>query len=121
MGYPQNVTLYQIFSWIRDVNKRLSELFKCKENNRDHRRTMKMSQSVTNVIVWEWMNEFGRWRPYEPNVTQFIENSYQTNSNQVNLGAADSALSSYSIDFITTCQIRLGTGYSIYLLRTVPC
>jgi deltex-like protein len=82
---------------------------------------MKMSQSVTNVIVWEWMNEFGRWRPYEPNVTQFIENSYQSNSNQVNLGAADSALSSYSIDFITTCQIRLGTGYSIYLLRTVPC
>jgi hypothetical protein len=33
MRYPQNVTLYQIFSWIRDVNKRLSELFKCKENN----------------------------------------------------------------------------------------
>ncbi|CAC5381940.1 E3 ubiquitin-protein ligase DTX4 [Mytilus coruscus] len=71
---------------------------------------MKMSQSSTNVIVWEWMNEFGRWRPYEPNVTQYIENAYQNNSNQVNLSAADSSLSSYAIDFVTTCQIRLGTG-----------
>lgn len=73
---------------------------------------MKLSQSSTNVVVWEWMNEFGRWRPYAPHVTQFIENSYVTgpHNQQVNLGSADSSLSSYAVDFVTTCQIRLGTG-----------
>ncbi|XP_060064588.1 E3 ubiquitin-protein ligase DTX4-like [Ylistrum balloti] len=67
------------------------------------------SSATDSVIVWEWMNEYGRWKPYMPHVTQYIE-SNKSQATTLNLGVIDGMLNMYSIDFIAMCQIRLGTG-----------
>ncbi|KAK3083968.1 hypothetical protein FSP39_006082 [Pinctada imbricata] len=63
------------------------------------------------VIVWEWMNEFGNWRPYDPHVSDFLEDKFKNQpQNPVSLGHVDKSLVVYSADFTTMCQIRYGTG-----------
>uniref|UniRef100_K1Q1B7 E3 ubiquitin-protein ligase n=1 Tax=Magallana gigas TaxID=29159 RepID=K1Q1B7_MAGGI len=70
-----------------------------------------MTASSKSVVVWEWMNEYGRWRPYESHIANFIESSHRKNpSVQVNLGKVAPNMGIYSIDFLTMCQIRFGTG-----------
>ncbi|XP_062595606.1 E3 ubiquitin-protein ligase DTX1-like [Saccostrea cucullata] len=70
-----------------------------------------MTSSVKSVVVWEWMNEYGRWRPYDPHIANFIESSYRKSpSVQVNLGNVTPNMGIYSIDFLTMCQVRFGTG-----------
>lgn len=72
---------------------------------------MNMTASSKSVVVWEWMNEYGRWRPYESHIANFIESSHRKNpSVQVNLGKVAPNMGIYSIDFLTMCQIRFGTG-----------
>lgn len=73
-----------------------------------------MTAPSKSVVVWEWMNEYGRWRPYEPQIANFIETSHRKNpSVQVNLGKVAPHMGIYSIDFLTMCQIRFGTGSAI--------
>ncbi|KAJ8312025.1 hypothetical protein KUTeg_009398 [Tegillarca granosa] len=80
---------------------------------------MATSRPKPNVVVWEWMNEYGRWRPYDPQVADFIEsNSFRTPT-QINLGTVDNSLSSYAIDFQTMCQIRYGTGTARPIRRSL--
>ena len=67
------------------------------------------STSTTTVVVWEWMTEFGRWRPYDPELVQYIE-QYYGKAPQIYPGTVHPALSMYIIDFNRMCQIRQGSG-----------
>uniref|UniRef100_A0A3Q3GM56 E3 ubiquitin-protein ligase n=1 Tax=Labrus bergylta TaxID=56723 RepID=A0A3Q3GM56_9LABR len=64
------------------------------------------------VVVWEWLNEHGRWRPYSPAVCHHIEAVIRSNPRcgSVVLGQVDSRLSPYIIDLHSMHQFRQDTG-----------
>ncbi|KAM9314108.1 E3 ubiquitin-protein ligase DTX4-like isoform 2-T2 [Pholidichthys leucotaenia] len=65
------------------------------------------------VVVWEWLNEHGRWRPYSPAVSHQIEvaiRSGDPRGGSVVLGQVDSRLSPYIIDLQSMHQFRQDTG-----------
>uniref|UniRef100_A0A8C5HPA0 E3 ubiquitin-protein ligase n=1 Tax=Gouania willdenowi TaxID=441366 RepID=A0A8C5HPA0_GOUWI len=65
------------------------------------------------VVVWEWLNEHGRWRPYSPAVSHQIEaaiRSSDARGGSVVLGQVDSRLSPYIIDLQSMHQFRQDTG-----------
>ena len=64
---------------------------------------------TTDVVVWEWLNEFGRWRPYDATVSDFIEKNKQ-NGNNLYLGNTDPNLAMYVLDLQNMQQIRQDTG-----------
>uniref|UniRef100_A0A8C5F5P0 E3 ubiquitin-protein ligase n=1 Tax=Gadus morhua TaxID=8049 RepID=A0A8C5F5P0_GADMO len=65
------------------------------------------------VVVWEWLNEHGRWRPYGPAVSHHIEAAIRNSDprgGSVVLGQVDSRLSPYIIDLQSMHQFRQDTG-----------
>ncbi|XP_029913914.1 E3 ubiquitin-protein ligase DTX1-like isoform X2 [Myripristis murdjan] len=65
------------------------------------------------VVVWEWLNEHGRWRPYGPAVSHHIEAAIRSSDprgGSVVLGQVDSRLSPYIIDLQSMHQFRQDTG-----------
>ena len=64
------------------------------------------------VVVWEWLNEHGRWRPYGPAVCHHIEAVIRNDprSGSVVLGQVDNSLSPYIIDLQSMHQFRQDTG-----------
>ncbi|XP_077356389.1 E3 ubiquitin-protein ligase DTX4a [Festucalex cinctus] len=64
------------------------------------------------VVVWEWLNEHGRWRPYSPAVCHHIEAVIRSEPRcaSVVLGQVDSRLSPYIIDLQSMHQFRQDTG-----------
>ncbi|XP_069729950.1 probable E3 ubiquitin-protein ligase DTX2 isoform X1 [Phaenicophaeus curvirostris] len=79
------------------------------------------SSSSTAVAVWEWQDEFGRWRPYRGNVCSYIEQVFQASQQKgrrsgsglvssIPLGHADPALAPYVIDIPSLMQFRQDTG-----------
>ncbi|KAM6242228.1 putative E3 ubiquitin-protein ligase DTX2 isoform 2-T3 [Porphyrio hochstetteri] len=79
------------------------------------------SSSSTAVAVWEWQDEFGRWRPYRGNVCSYIEQVFQASQQKgrrlgsghlssIPLGPADPALAPYVIDIPSLTQFRQDTG-----------
>ncbi|XP_025906011.1 probable E3 ubiquitin-protein ligase DTX2 isoform X2 [Nothoprocta perdicaria] len=73
------------------------------------------------VAVWEWQDEFGRWRPYRGNVCSYIEQVFQESQqkgrrlgpgpgNSIPLGHADAVLAPYVIDIPSLTQFRQDTG-----------
>ncbi|CAI5795024.1 probable E3 ubiquitin-protein ligase DTX2 isoform X2 [Podarcis lilfordi] len=75
------------------------------------------------VAVWEWQDEFGRWRPYPSGVCSYIEQSFQAlmakgrqslpswpANGSIPLGQADSTLAPYIIDIPNLTQFRQDTG-----------
>ncbi|KAI5107917.1 E3 ubiquitin-protein ligase DTX4 [Silurus meridionalis] len=75
-------------------------------NNRD---TMLLASAA---VVWEWLNEHGRWRPYSPAVSHHIEAVIRSESRagSVVLGQADSRLAPYIVDLQSMHQFRQDTG-----------
>ncbi|XP_062890444.1 E3 ubiquitin-protein ligase DTX1-like isoform X1 [Mobula hypostoma] len=68
-------------------------------------------QNFARVVVWEWLNEHGRWRPYGATVCHHIENIIKCNARgSVVLGQADVQLSPYIIDLQSMHQFRQDTG-----------
>lgn len=67
---------------------------------------------VSAVVVWEWLNEHGRWRPYSPAVCHHIEAVIRSDPRcgSVVLGQVDSRLSPYIIDLHSMHQFRQDTG-----------
>jgi hypothetical protein len=73
-----------------------------------------MSKHSAEVIVWEWEDEFQRWRPYAPKVSNGIEKVFQkwdpkgrlSNilNQDVSLKQFDQSLSMYEIDFKSMLQ-----------------
>lgn len=79
------------------------------------------SSGSTAVAVWEWQDEFGRWRPYRGNVCSYIEQVIQASQQKgrrsgsglvssIPLGHADPALAPYVIDIPSLTQFRQDTG-----------
>nr|XP_060627514.1 E3 ubiquitin-protein ligase DTX4 [Anolis sagrei ordinatus] len=66
------------------------------------------------VVVWEWLNEHGRWRPYSPAVSHHIEAVVRAGprngGGSVVLGQVDSRLAPYIIDLQSMHQFRQDTG-----------
>lgn len=68
-------------------------------------------QSMARVVVWEWLNEHGRWRPYSAAVCHHIENVQKGDARgSVVLGQVDGQLSPYVIDLQSMHQFRQDTG-----------
>lgn len=69
------------------------------------------SQNLARVVVWEWLNEHGRWRPYSAAVCHHIENVLKGDARgTVVLGQVDAQLSPYIIDLQSMHQFRQDTG-----------
>uniref|UniRef100_A0A8C5RW92 E3 ubiquitin-protein ligase n=1 Tax=Laticauda laticaudata TaxID=8630 RepID=A0A8C5RW92_LATLA len=81
------------------------------------------SLSDPGVAVWEWQDEFGRWRPYRSSVCSYIEQTFQVLmvkgrrslgtwpvNGSIPLGQADSTLAPYIIDLPSLTQFRQDTG-----------
>ncbi|CAM9959734.1 unnamed protein product [Lampetra fluviatilis] len=70
------------------------------------------------VVVWEWLSEQQRWRPYSSRVCRHIETAIGTRGaggssrggGSVVLGQAEPLLASYIIDLQSMCQFRQDTG-----------
>ncbi|XP_043770278.1 E3 ubiquitin-protein ligase DTX4 isoform X3 [Cervus elaphus] len=65
------------------------------------------------VVVWEWLNEHGRWRPYSPAVSHHIEAAVRAGpraGGSVVLGQVDRRLAPYIIDLHSMNQFRQDTG-----------
>ncbi|MEQ2243862.1 hypothetical protein ILYODFUR_011176 [Ilyodon furcidens] len=83
-------------------------------------RTQQTNRATSNnmllasaVVVWEWLNEHGRWRPYSPAVSHQIEAAIRSSDprgGSVVLGQVDSRLSPYIIDLQSMHQFRQDTG-----------
>lgn len=68
-------------------------------------------QNLARVVVWEWLNEHGRWRPYSAATCHHIENVLKGDvRGTVVLGQVDTQLASYIIDLQSMHQFRQDTG-----------
>ncbi|GAB0196777.1 E3 ubiquitin-protein ligase DTX1 [Grus japonensis] len=73
-------------------------------------------QNLARVVVWEWLNEHGRWRPYSAAVCHHIENVLKEDARgSVVLGQVDVQLAPYVIDLQSMHQFRQDTGKGLAL------
>uniref|UniRef100_A0A8C2TXV4 E3 ubiquitin-protein ligase n=1 Tax=Coturnix japonica TaxID=93934 RepID=A0A8C2TXV4_COTJA len=76
-------------------------------------------QNLARVVVWEWLNEHGRWRPYSAAVCHHIENVLKEDARgSVVLGQVDVQLAPYVIDLQSMHQFRQDTGKGRGLVGT---
>ncbi|XP_055797805.1 probable E3 ubiquitin-protein ligase DTX2 isoform X2 [Salvelinus fontinalis] len=76
-------------------------------------------QSQPMVVVWEWQDDLGFWRPYSGQVSGYIEQYFSSprghrgggpGSTSISLGQSDPSLSPYLIDIPSLNQFRQDTG-----------
>ncbi|XP_028914260.1 E3 ubiquitin-protein ligase DTX1 [Ornithorhynchus anatinus] len=68
-------------------------------------------QNLARVVVWEWLNEHSRWRPYTAAVCHHIEAMVKEDARgSVVLGQVDGQLAPYIIDLQSMHQFRQDTG-----------
>ncbi|XP_040299401.1 E3 ubiquitin-protein ligase DTX1 [Herpailurus yagouaroundi] len=78
-------------------------------------------QNVARVVVWEWLNEHSRWRPYTATVCHHIENVLKEDARgSVVLGQVDTQLVPYIIDLQSMHQFRQDTAFLIFLCVELP-
>ncbi|XP_030648622.1 putative E3 ubiquitin-protein ligase DTX2 [Chanos chanos] len=76
-------------------------------------------QAQPMVVVWEWQDDLGFWRPYSGQVSCYIEQCLQHQrvvrlggpaSSSISLGQSDPSLAPYIIDIPNLKQFRQDTG-----------
>ncbi|XP_041749657.2 probable E3 ubiquitin-protein ligase DTX2 isoform X3 [Coregonus clupeaformis] len=76
-------------------------------------------QSQPMVVVWEWQDDLGSWRPYSGQVSGYIEQYFSSprghrgggpGTTSISLGQSDPSLSPYLIDIPSLNQFRQDTG-----------
>ncbi|KAL0994594.1 hypothetical protein UPYG_G00124570 [Umbra pygmaea] len=76
-------------------------------------------QSQPMIVVWEWQDDLGSWRPYSGQVSGYIEQCFSSprghrgggpGSTSICLGQSDPSLSPYLIDIPSLKQFRQDTG-----------
>ncbi|XP_036435751.1 probable E3 ubiquitin-protein ligase DTX2 isoform X2 [Colossoma macropomum] len=76
-------------------------------------------QAQPMVVVWEWQDDLGYWRPYTGQVSCFIEQCLQQqrgaraggpSATSISLGQCDPSLAAYIIDIPSLKQFRQDTG-----------
>ncbi|KAL6463433.1 hypothetical protein MHYP_G00278240 [Metynnis hypsauchen] len=76
-------------------------------------------QAQPMVVVWEWQDDLGYWRPYSGQVSCYIEQCLQQQrgaraggpaATSVSLGQSDPSLAAYIIDIPSLKQFRQDTG-----------
>ncbi|XP_051973506.1 probable E3 ubiquitin-protein ligase DTX2 isoform X1 [Xyrauchen texanus] len=72
-------------------------------------------QAQPMVVVWEWLDDLGYWRPYTGQVCGYIEQCLQhqrgtSTASSISLGQVDPSLAAYIIDIPNLKQFRQDTG-----------
>ena len=87
-------------------------------------------QSQPMVVVWEWQDDLGYWRPYSGQVSGYIEQYFSSprghrgggpGSTSICLGQSDPSLSPYLIDIPSLKQFRQDTGMFTHILYYRSC
>ncbi|XP_056140861.1 probable E3 ubiquitin-protein ligase DTX2 isoform X2 [Lampris incognitus] len=86
-----------------------------------------VGQSQPMVVVWEWQDDVGYWRPYSGQVSSYIERCLSPRgqrgggpgSTSISLGQSDPSLSPYLIDIPSLKQFRQDTGKTRAVRRSL--
>lgn len=85
-------------------------------------------QAQPMVVVWEWQDDLGFWRPYSGQVSCYIEQCLQQQrgaraggpaATSISLGQTDPSLAAYIIDIPSLRQFRQDTGKIRSVRRTL--
>ncbi|XP_035383152.1 probable E3 ubiquitin-protein ligase DTX2 isoform X1 [Electrophorus electricus] len=82
-------------------------------------------QAQPMVVVWEWQDDIGYWRPYSGQVSCYIEQCLQhqrgggPTTTSISLGQSDPSLAPYIIDIPNLKQFRQDTGKIRSVRRTL--
>lgn len=74
---------------------------------------MAVSQYSYKIVVWERSNKLGKWIPYSPEISKYLEERFKKDTPSVCLGDVDQDLKIYSVNLKDMMQVSEVTGMFI--------